>query len=79
MTESYIKTLGASLNNQSYAMTAEDLDWLLRVAVNALAPQLNHTVPDVRKTVVFCLVEVGDVMGLDLFKTAVMEKHLNIS
>ena len=35
--------------------------------------------PDVRKTVVFALVEVGDVIGLELFASEVMEKHLNIS
>jgi len=40
---------------------------------------LNHGVPDVRKTVVFALVEVGEVMGLELFSTEVMERHLNIS
>ena len=40
---------------------------------------MNNAVPDVRKTVVFCLVEVGEAMGLQLFSQEVMEKHLNIS
>ena len=64
MTENRVKTLSASLANQTYEMTQEDLECLLRLATSALAPQLNHTVPDVRKTVVFCLVEVGEAMGL---------------
>lgn len=60
-------------------MTQEDLECLLQLATKALAPQLNHAVPDVRKTVVFCLVEVGEAMGIDLFQREVMERHLNIS
>lgn len=79
MTENRVKTLSASLANETYELTQEDLECLLRLATSALAPQLNHTVPDVRKTVVFCLVEVGEAMGLQLFSTEVMERHLNIS
>lgn len=52
---------------------------MIHLASEALAPQMNHTVPDVRKTVVFCLVEVGEAMGLQLFSQEVMERHLNIS
>ena len=79
MTENRVKSLSASVANETYEMTQEDLECLLRLATSALAPQLNHTVPDVRKTVVFCLVEVGEAMGLQLFSTEVMERHLNIS
>lgn len=79
MAESRVKSLSASVANQAHEMTEEDLEALLRLATIALAPQLNHTVPDVRKTVVFCLVEVGEAMGLQLFSQEVMERHLNIS
>ncbi len=67
MAEMRVKELKASIANGSHQMTEEDLQCLLKLAVDALAPQLNHTVPDVRKTVVFCLVEVGEAMGLQLF------------
>ncbi len=60
-------------------MSEQDLQGLLRLATEALATQMNNAVPDVRKTVVFCLVEVGEAMGLQLFSQEVMEKHLNIS
>ena len=40
---------------------------------------MNHSVPDVRKTVVFCLVEVCEALGMETFKQFVMETHLNIS
>ena len=79
MAEARIKSLSASVASQTHEMTEEDLEALLRLATIALAPQLNHTVPDVRKTVVFCLVEVGEAMGLQLFSQEVMERHLNIS
>ena len=79
MTESSVKALSAAVSSQGYQLTQEDLECMLRLAINALAPQLNHAVPDVRKTVVFCLVEVGDAMGLKLFSSEVMERHLNIS
>jgi len=79
MAEARVKALSVSVANQTHEMTEEDLEGLLRIATGALAPQLNHTIPDVRKTVVFCLVEVGDAMGLQLFSQEVMEKHLNIS
>ena len=79
MTESRVKALSAAVANRIYELTQEDLECLLRLATSALAPSLNHTVPDVRKTVVFCLVEVGEAMGLQLFSTEVMERHLNIS
>ena len=62
-----------------YELTQEDFDNLMHLAAHALAPQLQHSVPDVRKTVVFSLVEVGEAIGYDLFSTEVMEKHLNIS
>ena len=79
MTEVRIKQLITAAANGSHQMSEEDLENLIRLATMALAPQLNNTVPDVRKTVVFCLVEVGEAMGLQLFATEVMEKHLNIS
>ena len=79
MTESRVKALSAAVSSHVYELTQEDLECLLRLATSALAPALNHTVPDVRKTVVFCLVEVGEAMGLQLFSTEVMERHLNIS
>lgn len=60
-------------------MSEADLESLLKLATGGLAPQLNNTVPDVRKTVVFCLVEVGEAMGLQMFSQEVMERHLNIS
>mmetsp|Transcript_13076 Transcript_13076/g.17678 ORF Transcript_13076/g.17678 Transcript_13076/m.17678 type:complete len:94 (+) Transcript_13076:1990-2271(+) len=64
MAEVRVKALSESVANQAHQMTEEDLEGLLRLATGALAQQLNHTVPDVRKTVVFCLVEVGEAMGL---------------
>lgn len=79
MTEARVKHLSASIANMTHEMSEADLDHLLRLATGALAPQLNHTVPDVRKTIVFCLVEVGEAMGLQLFSQEVMERHLNIS
>ena len=40
---------------------------------------MNNTVPDVRKTVVFCMVEICEAIGLELFKSEVMEKHMSVS
>lgn len=79
MTEARVKALSASVAQKVYEMTEQDLEALLRLATQALAPQMNHSVPDVRKTVVFCMVEVGEAMGLPLFSQEVMERHLNIS
>ena len=45
----------------------------------ALANQLNNTIPDVRKTVVFCLIEICDAMGVQEFNREVMEPLLNVS
>ena len=77
MVETRIKALNATM--PAYQPSQDELKWLLRLSTEALAAQLNHTVPDVRKTVVFSLVEVGEAVGLQTFATEVMEKHLNIS
>ena len=80
MTEARIKSYCVGLAEGSSAGgRPEDRQVLLELATSALAQQLNHTVPDVRKTVVFCLVEVSQAIGLEVFATEVMEKHLNIS
>ena len=38
MTENRVKSLSACLANQTYEMTQEDLECLLRLATSALAP-----------------------------------------
>jgi ABC-type enterochelin transport system permease subunit len=45
----------------------------------ALAQQMNNLNADVRKTVVFCLVEICQAVGMDVFQTEVVEQLLSPS
>ena len=40
---------------------------------------MNNQIPDVRKTVVFCMVEICESIGYQLFETEVMEKQMSLS
>ena len=78
MTESRIKAFNALVATNTIEFTQADFNNLANVS-KGLAQQLNNTIPDVRKTVVFCLIEVCDAMGVPDFTTAVMEQMLNVS
>ena len=78
MTESRIKAFNALVASETIEFTQEDFNNLANVS-KALAHQLANTIPDVRKTVVFCLIEVCESMGVQDFTTAVMEQMLNVS
>ena len=56
-----------------------DIENILGLTQDALAQQVNNPVPDVRKTVVFGLVEVCEAIGNELFTQEVMEKHMSVS
>lgn len=78
MTESRIKSFNALVATNSIEFHQDDFNNLSSLC-KSLANQLNNTIPDVRKTVVFCLVEVCDTMGVQDFTQEVMEPLLNVS
>ena len=78
MTESRIKTFNALVATNTIEFNQDDFNNLLSVS-KSLAQQLNNTIPDVRKTVVFCLIEVCESLGVQDFTKEVMEPMLNVS
>ena len=59
-------------------MAPYKVGWLLKLC-KALAQQMSNSNADVRKTVVFCLVEICQAIGVDHFQTEVIENLLNPS
>ena len=78
MTESRIKSFNVLTSSNTIEFNQDDFNNLISCS-KALAHQLSNTVPDVRKTVVFCLIEVCDTMGVQNFNKEVMEPLLNVS
>ena len=79
MVESKIKLLNYNLKSYQAQISPGDMEHLLKLTQESLAQQMNNQVPDVRKTVVFCMVEVCESIGVDLFQSEVMEKHMSVS
>lgn len=57
MTENRVKNFNALLETEMIDYTQQDYHALIKLS-KSLAHQLNNSIPDVRKTVVFCLIEV---------------------
>lgn len=78
MTEIRVKNFNALVEAEMIDYNQEDF-YNLTTLSKSLAHQLNNTIPDVRKTVVFCLIEVCEAMGVQDFTKEVMEPMLNLS
>ena len=78
MTESRIKSFNALVASNTIEFNQDDFSNLVNLS-KALAHQLSNTIPDVRKTVVFCLIEICETMGVQDFTTEIMEPLLNVS
>ena len=78
MTENRVKNFNALVENEMIDYNQEDYHSLIALS-KSLSHQLNNSIPDVRKTVVFCLIEVCEAMGVQDFTREVMEPMLNLS
>jgi hypothetical protein len=77
MAEHQVKSINQTIREEG-EITNVKVDHLLTLC-KALAQQMSNSNADVRKTVVFCLVEICQAIGMDLFQQEVVETMLNPS
>lgn len=77
MAEHQVKNINQTTREEG-EITSAKIEHLLTLC-KALAQQMSNSNADVRKTVVFCLVEICQAISIDLFQQEVVETMLNPS
>lgn len=77
MAEHQVKVINSKLADGE-VVSSSKAGHLLALS-KALAQQMSNANADVRKTVVFCLVEICQAIGIEAFQSEVVESLLNAS